>query len=77
MFSKASIKRFNEVASETPSPLDYDPKELKSKGSNVAMVKSERFMEPKLLTPGPGHYDTSIKNKPKANQPASCPRYRD
>ena len=75
MFSKS--KRFNEKVSETPSPLDYDPKELKPKGSNVALVKSERFTEPKLLTPGPGHYDTSIKNKTKANQPASCPRYRD
>ena len=68
MFSKASIKRFNEITNETPGPLEYDPKEPKSRGTNVAMLKSgaERFVEPfQLTTPGPGHYDTSIKTKNK------------
>ena len=66
MFPKAAIKRFNDVTNETPGPLEYDPKEPKSRGTNAAMLKSERFVEPfQLTTPGPGHYDTSIKTKNK------------
>ena len=66
MFPKAAIKRFNDVTDETPGPLAYDPKEPKSRGTNVAVQKSERFVEPfQLTTPGPGHYDTSIKTKNK------------
>lgn len=52
MFSKAAIKRYNDVVNVTPAPGDYNPQEPKSRGSKVALVKSERFVEPKLTTPG-------------------------
>ena len=67
MFSKAPIKRFNDVTNENPAPVDYDPKEPKSRGSKCALVKSERFLEPKIHTPGPGYYETEQKKIVRQN----------
>ena len=52
MFGKAAVKRFNDVKEVTPGASDYDVKELVKKGSNAAVVKSERFLDPKMVTPG-------------------------
>ena len=79
MFSKAPIKRFNESTSETPAPSDYDPQEVKSKGSKVALLKSERFLDlPKLATPGPGSYETSsLPSSSKGKGRLTVPRHVD
>merc|ERR1712038_510435 len=71
MFSKAVIKRFNDTVTETPSPLDYDPQEAKSRGSKVALSTSVRFTEDKAVTPGPGAYEVD-KKKPTGAK--SAPR---
>ena len=42
MFSRAAIKRFNDVSEVTPSPLDYDPK-LPEHKAGVAEQRAERF----------------------------------
>ena len=52
MFGKATVKRFNDVKEVTPGASDYDVKEPVKKGSNAAVVKSERFLDPKMVTPG-------------------------
>lgn len=55
MFPKAKVKRFNEEVNCAPAPNAYDSQLPRSK-SGVAILKSQRFGEPKYVTPGPGQY---------------------
>ena len=52
-FSRAVVKRFNDVSEVTPSPLDYDPK-LPHEGpkGGVAVQTADRFGKDKEQTPG-------------------------
>ncbi|OWF47070.1 hyaluronan mediated motility receptor-like [Mizuhopecten yessoensis] len=58
--SFAKGKRFNEVKGCAPPVGAYDPKEVdKKKGAVILKSTTERFKEPKVITPGPGAFDLS------------------
>ncbi|XP_046576264.1 hyaluronan mediated motility receptor-like [Haliotis rubra] len=57
-FSKASLKRFNEVKASAPPVGAYDPRELKSAHGGV-FVKSDRFNNDKEFGPSPADFDIS------------------
>ncbi|XP_048240691.1 hyaluronan mediated motility receptor-like [Haliotis rufescens] len=57
-FSKASLKRFNEVRVCAPPVGAYDPRELKS-AHGGAFVKSDRFNIDKEFGPSPADFDIS------------------
>ncbi|XP_067664127.1 hyaluronan mediated motility receptor-like [Haliotis asinina] len=57
-FSKASLKRFNEVKACAPPVGAYDPRELKS-SQGGAFVKSDRFNTDKEFGPSPADFDIS------------------
>ena len=67
MFSRAPVKRYNDVASDTPGPNAYDPKERK-KPIGAADVKADRFPKDKDAAdlPGPGQYDLLKVNSSNA-----------
>ncbi|XP_069131202.1 hyaluronan mediated motility receptor-like [Argopecten irradians] len=58
--SFAKGKRFTEVKGCAPPVGAYEPKDLgKKKGTAIIHSSTERFKEPKVITPGPGAFDIS------------------